>query len=85
MVAIPITNDQPGAAARIQWSGTGEVVTPKQLSVSRLREAIQKVRSIPAYRANAQRLQREICGLHSLDYASDLIEAAIGRTGAAYA
>lgn len=79
MVAIPITNDQPGAAARIQWSGTGEIVTPKRLSVSRLREAIQRVRSTPAYRENAQRLQREISGLHSLDYASDVIEAGLRR------
>jgi UDP:flavonoid glycosyltransferase YjiC (YdhE family) len=79
MVAIPITNDQPGVAARIQWSGTGEIVTPKRLSVARLRAAIQRVRSTPTYRENAQRLQREICGLHSLDYASDVIEAGLRR------
>ena len=79
MVAIPITNDQPGAAARIKWSGAGEVVTPKRLTVSRLRNAIQRVRSVPAYRENAQRLQREITALHSLDYASDVIEAEIRR------
>jgi MGT family glycosyltransferase len=77
MVAIPITNDQPGVAARIRWSGAGEMVTPKRLSVSRLRKAIQKVRSTPAYRENAQRLQREISGLRSLDYASEVIEDAI--------
>ena len=29
MVAIPITNDQPGAAARIAWCGAGEFVTPE--------------------------------------------------------
>src|SRR2546422_7887921 len=27
MVAIPITNDQPGVAARIEWTGTGEMVS----------------------------------------------------------
>jgi zeaxanthin glucosyltransferase len=77
MVAIPITNDQPGVAARIAWCGVGEFVTPRRLTVPRLRAVIQKVWSTPAYRENAQRLQREIAGLHSLDYASDVIEAGI--------
>lgn len=27
MVAIPITNDQPGVAARSEWMGTGEMVS----------------------------------------------------------
>ena len=81
MVAIPITNDQPGVAARIRWSGTGEVVTPRRLTVARLREAIQRVRSTPAYRENALRLQREIAGLRSLDYASEVIEEGIRRAG----
>src|ERR1700683_2550367 len=66
MVAIPITNDQPGVAARIAWCGVGEFVTPRRLTVPRLRTAIQKVWSTPAYRENAQRLQREIAGLQSL-------------------
>ena len=30
MVAIPITNDQPGVAARIAWTGTGEVIPLEQ-------------------------------------------------------
>jgi zeaxanthin glucosyltransferase len=77
MVAIPITNDQPGVAARIAWCGVGEFMTPRRLTVPRLRAAIQKVWSTPAYRENAQRLQREITGLHSLDYASEVIEAGI--------
>jgi MGT family glycosyltransferase len=79
MVAIPITNDQPGGAARIAWCGAGEFVTPRRLTVPRLREAIQRVLSTPAYRENARRLQREIASLHSLDYASEVIEAAIRR------
>jgi zeaxanthin glucosyltransferase len=79
MVAIPITNDQPGVAARIAWCGVGEFMTPRRLTVPRLRAAIQKVWSTPAYRGNAQRLQGEIAGLHSLDYASDVIEASIRR------
>jgi zeaxanthin glucosyltransferase len=80
MVAIPITNDQPGVAARIVWRGVGEVVTPKRLTAARLRAAIDKVRSTPAYGENARKLQREIAGLHSLDYASDVIEAELRKS-----
>jgi zeaxanthin glucosyltransferase len=79
MVAIPITNDQPGGAARIAWCGVGEFMTPRRLTVARLREAVRKVLFTPAYRENAQRLQREIAGLHSLDFASEVIEGVINE------
>ena len=43
MVAIPITNDQPGVAARIAWSGTGVVLPPNQVNASRsLAEALME-------------------------------------------
>ena len=80
MVAIPITNDQPGVAARIAWKDVGEVVTPRRLTAARLRSAIDKVRSTPSYAENARQLQQEIASLHSLDYASDIIEAELRRT-----
>ncbi len=43
MVAIPIANDQPGVAARIAWTETGEFVRLSRLSVPKLRTAIQQV------------------------------------------
>jgi MGT family glycosyltransferase len=81
MVAIPITNDQPGVAARIAWRGVGEVVTPKRLTAARLRTAIDRVRSTPAYGENARKLQQEIISLRSLEYASDVIEGELRRRG----
>jgi len=33
MVAIPITDDQPGVAARIAWTGVGELIKLSSLSV----------------------------------------------------
>lgn len=80
MVAIPITNDQPGVAARVAWSGCGAVVPLKRASVGRLRAAIDRVWSDSAYRANAQRLQQAIAASGGLPRAADIVEQAI-RTG----
>ena len=60
MVAIPITNDQPGVAARLLWTGAGEVVPLARLQVARLRSAIHKVLTQDSYRQNAVRLQAAI-------------------------
>src|SRR6266567_6483163 len=43
MVAIPITNDQPGVASRIAWCGAGEFITPKRLTAAALRARIVRV------------------------------------------
>lgn len=48
MVAIPIANDQPGVAARIVWTGTGELVPLRGLTVAKLRRAVTKVLSEPS-------------------------------------
>ncbi len=77
MVAIPITNDQPGVAARIAWSGTGIVIPPKHLNASGLADALVRVLTLPSYRENAPRLSREIQRLHSLERASEIIERTI--------
>ena len=74
MVAIPITNDQPGVAARIKWSGCGEFVESKKLTVKRLRAAIEHVLSEPSYRQNSTRLQRCIQGRGGACEAAALIE-----------
>ena len=77
MVAIPITNDQPGVAARIAWSGVGEVVSIKKLSVSTLRLAIERVLTESAYKKNALRLKEAIALAGGVSRAADLIEQVI--------
>jgi zeaxanthin glucosyltransferase len=74
MVAIPIANDQPGVAARIAWTGTGEVVPLKQLSTFKLRSAIQRVLSEGTYRENALRLQAAIRQAGGAKTAIDIVE-----------
>jgi len=76
MVAIPITNDQPGVASRLEWLGVAEVVPPRKLSAPRLRTAVVKVLAEPRYREKARRLQEEIRRVNGLALAADLAEEA---------
>jgi len=77
IVAIPITNDQPGVAARIAWTGAGEFVLPSRLSAPRLRESIKRVLTEPSYKENAVRLQAAIQGSGGVSRAADIIEQAV--------
>lgn len=77
MVAIPIANDQPGIAARIAWSGAGEVVPRSGLTVPKLRGAIQRVLTEDSYKNNATRLQDAIARAGGVSRAADIVEQAI--------
>lgn len=80
MVAIPIANDQPGVAARIAWTGTGEVVPLKRLNASRLRSAIEQVLTKDSYKENALGLQEAIKRAGGVKKAADITEEVV-RTG----
>ena len=77
MVAIPITNDQPGVAARIVWTGTGEVVSLGKVSVEKLHKTIKQVLTEDSYKENALRLQEAIRCAGGVSKAADIIEQAI--------
>lgn len=80
MVAIPITNDQPGVAARLAWLGAAEVVQPPKLTAPRLRTAIERVLREPHYRETAQRCRDEILTADGLRRAADLVERSFRLT-----
>lgn len=77
MVAIPITNEQPGIAARMAYTGAGQVVPLAQLKGDRLRSAITQVLNIPTYREKAQAMQRVIQQSGGVVKAAEIIERAI--------
>lgn len=77
MVAIPIANDQPGVAARISWTGTGEVVPLSRLNVPRLQGAIQKVLTDKSYKQNAIKLQAAIQKAGGVSRAADIVEQVV--------
>ena len=76
MVAIPVTNDQPGVAARIAYTKTGGVLPLQELTVSKLRSLIDEVLSNPEYWRNAENLKQAIAKEGGLDKAADLLEEA---------
>lgn len=79
MVAIPVANDQPGVAARITWTGCGEVIPLSRLTVSKLRTQVEKVLMQESYRNNAIRLQESIRRAGGVSRAADIVEQAVSR------
>jgi MGT family glycosyltransferase len=79
MVAIPIANDQPGVAARIEWTRTGVMVSVSKLSTARLRTEVQRVSGDRRYRDNAKKLQEAIGSRDAISMAAEVIESALRR------
>ena len=74
MVALPITFDQPGVAARIAYTGTGEFIPKDRVTVERLRDCVARVLTESLYRENAQRLQQAIRANDGVTCAADIVE-----------
>jgi MGT family glycosyltransferase len=79
MIVIPMTNDQPGVAARVAWTGTGEVISINSLTVSKLLAAIERVLKQNSYQQNATRLQEAMQQAGGLQRATDIIEQVISN------
>jgi zeaxanthin glucosyltransferase len=77
-VAIPVTYDQPGVAARIANKRTGVVTSLDKLTADHLSTLLDIVLSDPIYRDNARILQKAIEDANGLSVAADLVEEALG-------
>lgn len=80
IVAIPISFDQPGVAARLAWSGAGEFIPIRSLTTRKLRTAIERVLGEDSYKKNAVRLQEAIQRTGGASRAADIIEQGL-KTG----
>ena len=76
VVVLPVTYDQPGVGARVEWTGVGRSIPVGRLTVDRLRDAVRVVLGDPAYRERAGRIQSSIEAADGLNRAADLIEGA---------
>ncbi len=79
-VAIPITYEQPGVAARIAHKQTGVVTSLDKLTADNLATLLNKVLIAPTYRDNARKLQKAITKANGLSVAADLVEESLSGT-----
>ena len=76
MVALPVTNDQPGVAARITNKKAGVVISPQPASPEDFVTAIKRVLGDPRFRDNAQKVQQAIRRTDGLSVAAGILERA---------
>jgi zeaxanthin glucosyltransferase len=79
-LAIPVTYDQPGVAARIAHHKTGVVTSLDKLTADHLALLLEEVLTNPTYRENSHRLQKAIAEANGLSRAADLIEESLGTS-----
>lgn len=77
LVAIPITNEQPGIAARLVATGAGKMQPLDTLTAASLKAAIVEVLQNPQYRANAVKIQQAIIEAGGVKTAADIIDSVI--------
>jgi MGT family glycosyltransferase len=77
-VAIPVSLDQPGVAARIAEKQTGVVTSLEKLTAEHLSALLNEVLNNSTYRGNARKLQKAIAKANGLSVAADLVEQSLG-------
>jgi MGT family glycosyltransferase len=77
LVAMPVTGDQPGVAARIAYLGVGEMVSLADVTLEQLRSAVHRVWNMPEYRQRTKALQQEIAQTNGIERAADIAEQAL--------
>ena len=77
-IAIPVSYDQPGVAARVAHRQTGLVTSLDKLTPDHLASLLNEVLGNSAYRENARKLQKTIAQANGLSVAVDLIEKSLG-------
>jgi zeaxanthin glucosyltransferase len=77
-LAIPVTFDQPGVAARIADKQTGVVASLDKLTADHLSTLLDEVLTDPSYRDNAGKLQKAISEANGLSVAANLVEESLG-------
>ncbi len=79
MLAFPIAHDQPGVAARIEWSGAGLSMPAGEHSVEAIAAALERLLKEPSFRERAQQFRRQIQEGRGLEKAADLVEGLLSR------
>jgi UDP:flavonoid glycosyltransferase YjiC (YdhE family) len=74
MVTAGQTEEKPEICARVQWTKTGIDLKTSTPTPAQIRDAVKTILSVPTYKQNAQRFQKEISSYDSLAMATALLE-----------
>ncbi len=76
MVCLPVTNDQPGVAKRVEWLGMGEMLPVLRVNGARLRKLVRQVFQNEAYVAKTTECRQQLAQTNGLEMASRIVEMA---------
>lgn len=79
MLCLPVANEQPATARRVEWLGAGEVLEPRRASAKRVRAMVEKLLA-GDYRRKAQTCGALMRRMPGVARAADIAEQAF-RTG----
>jgi len=77
MLCLPVTNDQPGVAKRVEWIGAGRVIPVGKVSLSRLSAELDRMLQDDSFLVRAKAWQQEIQIGPGVEQAAELVERAI--------
>ena len=77
-LAIPVTFEQPGVAARIAAKKTGVTMPFADLTSKHLSTLLDEVLNCSIYRENARKFQEIISKIDGLALAADIVERCFG-------
>ena len=77
MLCLPVTNDQPGVAQRVQWLGLGKVLPAKRVNAERLRQLVREMINDDQIRRNVLSRQAELSSVDGPGLAADIVETAL--------
>jgi zeaxanthin glucosyltransferase len=79
VIALPLAHDQPAIAARLKCTGAGIVLSSSEVTVSRLRAAIDSIlQKDSTWQIEARRMQHAIAAAGGVERAADIVEQSMG-------
>jgi MGT family glycosyltransferase len=79
MVCLPVTNDQPGVAKRVEWLGLGEMLPVRQATPDRIRALVERVSGDANYTERARQIRASLPKVPGVMTAADIVDMAFGR------
>ncbi len=76
MLCLPVTNDQPGVAKRVEYLGNGRMIPVQKVTTKRLQRELDQLLNDPSYQQKASQFAQQLAKLDGLELAAKLIEQA---------